>query len=103
MEKEIYENDAYVVLKNEKGQDENFIDIAGISLSHGYYAILQPVNRPKGMAEDEAFVFRVDPLGDEDNAYTIVLDDAIVDEVFAEYGRLLDEAEDLGEQEKDDK
>ena len=93
MEKEIYENDGFVILKNEKGEDEKFIDIAGISLSHGYYSILQPVKRPKGMAEDEALVFRVDPLGDEDNAYTLVVDDAIVDEVFAEYGRLIDEAE----------
>lgn len=93
MGKEIYENDNLVILKNEKGKAEKFIDIAGIALSHGYYAILQPVKRPKGMAEDEALVFKVEPLGDEDNAYTIVLDDAIVDEVFAEYGRLLDEAE----------
>ena len=97
MEKEIYENDEYVVLKNEKGKEEKFIDIAGIALSHGFYAILQPVNRPKGMAEDEAFVFKVEPLGDDDNAYTMVIDDAIVDEVFAEYGRLLDEAEEQGE------
>ena len=93
MEKEIYEDERYIVLKNEDGEESKFIDIAGIALSHGYYAILQPVNRPKGMAEDEALVFRVDPLGDEDEAYTVVVDDAIVDEVFAEYGRLIDEAE----------
>lgn len=94
MEKEeLYENNEYVILKNEKGKEEKFIDIAGIALNSGYYAILQPVKRPKGMAEDEALVFKVDKLGDDDNAYTIVLDDTIVDEVFAEYGRLLDEAE----------
>ena len=93
MEKELYENEEYVVLKNEKGEDEKFIDIAGIALSHGYYAILQPVNRPKGMSEDEALVFKVEPLGDEDNAYTLIVDDTIADEVFAEYGRLIDEAE----------
>ena len=96
MEKELYENDGYVILKNEKGKDEEFIDIAGIALSHGFYAILQPVKRPRGMAEDEALVFRVDPLGDDDNAYTLILDDTIVDEVFAEYGRLIDEAEAQG-------
>lgn len=93
MEKETYENEEYVILKNEKGKEEKFIDIAGIALSHGYYAILQPLKRPHGMEEDEAWVFRVDALGDEDNAYTLVLDDTIVDEVFAEYGRLIDEAE----------
>ena len=93
MEKEVYENEEYVILKNEKGKEEKFIDIAGIALSHGFYAILQPLERPRGMAEDEALVFKVDKIGDEDNAYTIVLDDTVVDEVFAEYGRLLDEAE----------
>ena len=90
---ELYEKEEYIILKNEIGEEEKFIDIAGIALSHGYYAIMQPVDLPKGMEEDEAFVFKVEKIGDEDNAYTIVLDDTIVDEVFAEYGRLLDEAE----------
>lgn len=93
MEKELYERESYVVLKNEKGKDEKFLDIAGIALGDKFYAILQPVKRPKGMAEDEALVFRVDRLGDEDDAYTLVIDDEIVDKVFEEYARLIDEAE----------
>ena len=93
MENKIYESDKYIVLKGENGQEEKFIDIAGIALSHGYYAIMQPLNLFEGMEEDEAIVFKVDRLGDEDNAYTIVLDDMIIDEVFAEYGRFLDESE----------
>lgn len=93
MEKEIYEDERYIVLKNEDGEEIKFIDIAGIALSHGFYSIVQPVELFEGMAEDEAMVFKVEPLGDEDNAYTLVVDDAIVDEVFAEYGRIIDEAE----------
>ena len=44
MDKEIYESDEYVTLKGQDGEEVDFIDIAGISLDSGYYAILHPVN-----------------------------------------------------------
>ena len=93
MEQEIYESDEYVTLKGQDGEEVDFIDIAGISLDSGYYAILQPVNLFEGMEEDEALVFRVDKLENGEDKFTFVADDMIVDEVFAEYGRLIDESE----------
>ena len=90
---EIYENENYITLRSANGEELNFIDIAGIALSHGFYAIMQPVELLEGMEEDEAFVFKVEKIGDDDNSYTLVDDDTVIDEVFAEYGRLLDEAE----------
>ena len=93
MAKEIYENDEYVTLKGQDGEEINFIDIAGIALDSGYYAIMQPVELLDGMAEDEALVFKVEKLENGEDKFTIVVDDMIVDEVFAEYGRLIDEAE----------
>ena len=47
----------------------------------------------EGMGEDEAFVFEVKFNGDKDASLTIVDDDKVVDEVFKEYNRLLDEEE----------
>ena len=93
MAKEIYENDEYVTLKGQDGEEINFIDIAGIALDSGYYAILQPVELLEGMEEDEALVFKVEKLESGEDKFTIVVDDTVVDEVFAEYGRLIDEAE----------
>lgn len=93
MAKEIYENDEYVTLKGQDGEEINFIDIAGIALNSGYYAILQPAELLEGMAEDEALVFKVEKLENGEDKFTIVVDDTVVDEVFAEYGRLIDEAE----------
>ena len=93
MAKEIYENDEYITLKGKDGEEINFIDIAGIALDSGYYAILQPVQLMDGMAEDEALVFKVEKLESGEDKFTIVVDDTVVDEVFAEYGRLIDEAE----------
>ncbi len=86
---EILDGEDIVVLRSEDGKENKFINIARIALSHGYYAIMQPTELPKGMEEDEAFVFSVG----ENNMYTLIVDDTIVDEVFAEYGRLIDEAE----------
>lgn len=88
-----YENDELVVLKNDGGEEIKLIEIAGIALESGYYAILQPVELLEGMEEDEALVFEVETTDEGDDKYTIVLDDDVVDAVFEEYYRLLDEAE----------
>lgn len=93
MAKEVYESDEYITLKGQDGKEINFVDIAGIALKSGYYAILQPVELLDGMAEDEALVFKVEQQKNGEDKFTIVVDDMIVDEVFAEYGRLIDEAE----------
>ncbi|MBO5312898.1 MAG: DUF1292 domain-containing protein [Clostridia bacterium] len=85
------QEDDYVVLLSADGEEIQFIDIAGIKLEQGYYAILQPVELLPDMSSDEAIVFKVE--GDEnDNAkFTIELDETIIDKVFEEYYRLLDE------------
>lgn len=44
------------------------------------------------MSDDEALVFKVIKGGDQDK-FQIELDDEIIDGVFEEYNKLLDEAE----------
>lgn len=83
-----------VVLTDENGNDVEFSQVASIVLpGDRHYAILQPVELLEGMGEDEAFVFEVKFNGDKDASLTIVDDDKVVDEVFKEYNRLLDEEE----------
>lgn len=87
---EKYENDDIVTLKSADGEDIDFIEIAGIAKKGKFYVILQPVELLEGMADDEALVFLVEKTETGEDKFTIVLDDEIVDMVFEEYYKLLD-------------
>ena len=90
----IDKEDDVITLLSSDGEEIDFVEVAGIALTTGYYAILQPVQLLDGMDDDEALVFKVtrDPNGNDN--FEIELADEIIDKVFAEYNRLLDESED---------
>ena len=85
-----FANDDIVTLLSSTGEEINFVEIAGIAHGGNFYAILQPVELLEGMADDEAFVFLVtrDEYGND--KFEIELNDDIIDAVFKEYNRLLD-------------
>lgn len=86
------QNDDIVTLLSADGEEVDFVEIAGIAYNGKFYAILQPVELLEGMEDDEALVFCVTRgINGEDN-FEIVLDDDIINHVFDEYNRLLDEA-----------
>jgi hypothetical protein len=85
------QEDDIVTLTSPDGEEIDFVEIAGIKLENGFYAILQPVELLEGMGEDEALVFAVTKTEDGEDSFSIELDDEIIDAVFAEYNRLLDE------------
>ena len=85
------ENDDILTLTTDDGEDVDFLVIAEITIDSGYYLILQPVELPEDMDEDEALVFKVTVSEDNAQRLTIENNDAVVDAVFEEYGRLLEE------------
>ena len=96
-----YADDDIVTLTSADGEEIDFVEIAGIAHKGEFYAILQPVELVEGMSEDEALVFLVERLENGEDKFSIVLDDEIIDAVFAEYNRLLDniENDDNGDEE----
>ena len=89
-----FENDGDIVtLLSATGEEIDFVEIAGIAHKGNFYAILQPVELLEGMADDEAFVFKVTRNADGEDKFELELDDDIIDAVFAEYNRLLDNIE----------
>ena len=86
------ENDDIITLLSKDGEEIDFVQIAGIALRGNFYAILQPVELLDGMDDDEALVFKVGRNPDGSDSFEIELDDDIIDAVFQEYNRLLDEA-----------
>ena len=89
---EDFEDDDIVTLLSADGEEIDFVEIAGIALDDNFYAILQPVELVEGMDDDEALVFRVSRGADGEDKFEIELDDEIIEAVFEEYNRLLDEA-----------
>lgn len=90
---EQFDDDDIVTLIDDDGEEIDFIEIAGIMIEEGFYTIMQPVELLDGMDDDEALVFKTEIDGEGDAKYEIELDDAVIDKVFAEYNRLLDEEE----------
>ena len=90
------DDDDVITLMTAEGEEVDFIEVAGIAYRGNFYAILQPVELLDGMEDDEALVFKVTRGKDGEDKFEIELDDAVIDAVFAEYNKLLDEAEGNG-------
>ena len=88
-----FATDDIVSLYTQDGEKIDFVEIAGIAHKGEFYAILQPVELIPGMAEDEAIVFHVSRNEDGTDKFDIVLDDEIIDAVFASYNKMLDNIE----------
>ena len=86
------DDDDVVTLLSANGEEIDFVEIAGIAYKGSFYAILQPVELLEGMDDDEALVFKVTRGKDGEDKFEIELDDSIIEAVFAEYNKLLDNA-----------
>ena len=91
------DDDDVVTLLSANGEEIDFVEIAGIAYKGSFYAILQPVELLEGMDDDEALVFKVTRGKDGEDKFEIELDDSIIEAVFAEYNKLLDDAVANGE------
>ena len=92
-------NNDNIKLYNEENEEIEFEQIALVPIENKTYAILRPVVEMEGIAEDEALVFVIDEIDDED-CLVIVEYDNIVDKVFEEYYKMLkEEGVDVGEEE----
>lgn len=85
-------NDENIRLYNEENKEVEFEQIALIPIDNKTYAILRPVSGMEDIAEDEALVFVIDEIDDEE-CLVVVEDDEIVDKVFDEYYHMLEEDE----------
>ena len=85
--------DDTITLLGADGKEIHFTEIAGIALKGNFYAILKPVEHIEYMDDDEALVFKVTRDANGGDRFDIVLEDETIEAVFAEYDRLLDEAQ----------
>ena len=93
-DKELLQEEEVIVLRSPDGEEVEFEEVASITINDKFYMILAPVEQVDGIDEDEALVFEVTEIDEENDNFELVTDDAIIDEVFKEYTRLLEEAND---------
>ena len=90
-------SNAPIVLTDDAGNELLFGQVATIPYRENneatLYCILKPLERIKGVADDEAIVFRVDIDEDGNTSLSSEDDDARAEEIFARYEQLLEEAE----------
>jgi len=80
-----------IVLYNEDNREISFEQIAIVPIDGKLYAILKPIGEFAGVGEDEALVFTIEEI-DEEDVLVIVEQDEIIDAVFTEYYEMLKEA-----------
>ena len=86
-------NEDPITLYDEENREIEFDQVAVIPLNEKIYVILKPITEIEGVADDEALVFVIEEIEDEDTL-VLVDDERIIDLVFDEYYKLLDEADD---------
>lgn len=86
------ENNANVVLINENDEPVEFEQVALVPFEEKLYAILKPVEQFEGVEEDEAVVFSITEEENHEVYLDVETDDRIIDEVFAVYYALYEEA-----------
>ena len=84
------ENDEKIYIKDNDGKEIAFEQVAVVDFEENYYAVLYPVTKIEGVGEDEAVVFLID---EEKDQLVYVEDERVIDGVYKEYCKLLDEQE----------
>ena len=81
-------NNDNIKLYDEKNNCVEFEQIATIPMDERIFVILKPVTAMENIAEDEAIVFEIQEI-DEEDCLVVVTEDKTIDKVFNEYYEML--------------
>ena len=85
------ENCDNIVLYDEDDNAVEFEQVAVIPMDDSIYVILVPVTEMEGVGEDEGIVFVIEEDEENEPLLSIVVEDDVIDAVFAEYDKLVEE------------
>ena len=84
-------NEDNIFLYDEDDNELEFEQAAVIPMDGSVYVILVPVTPMEGVGEDEGVVFVIEEDEDGEAVLSIVVEDDVIDAVFDEYEKLLEE------------
>ena len=84
---EVFNEDSIITLYDDEQKAINFYEVASVEFEEKFYGILQPVDKIEGIEEDEAVIFEysADEEGSEEKLFKPVMDEKILEAVFALY------------------
>lgn len=80
-----------IVIYDETNKAVEFEQVALIPVKEEVYVILKPVKKMEGVGEDEGLVFQLEEDEDGEENLILIDEDDVIDLVFAEYDKLLEE------------
>ncbi len=87
-----HENKEPIQMMDEKGKVLEFEQVAIIPYKKQLYCILKPISEIKGVADDEAIVFRVCENEEGESIIRVEENEAVAMKIFMEYYDLLEES-----------
>ena len=88
--------DEIVELTDESGKKMKFYHVGTIEFKNAYYAAFQPAEEIEGVDDDELIIFEVADGEGEESELLPIEDQDLLDDVYEEFCRVLDEEEECG-------
>ena len=87
------DSDDVITLYDEHNKPVPFYQIACVEFDDEFYALLQPVEKNIGVAEDEVVIFRLEEEDEENDLFLPVGDEKLLQKIFDEYLKAVADAE----------
>ncbi len=89
-ENDIIEEDI-IQLVNEDGETVDFYHVATIEYEDNWYVFFEPAEELADIDEGEVVIFKLETDEDGEDLFVPIEDDELLDRVFEEYNRLMEE------------
>ena len=89
-ENDIIEEDI-IQLVNEDGETVDFYHVATIEYEDNWYVFFEPAEELADIDEGEVVIFKLETDEDGEDLFVPIEDDELLDKVFEEYNRLMEE------------
>lgn len=98
VQEEILEESDIVELVDENNKVLKFHHIGTLEYKKNWYAVFQPAEAVDGMDDDEVVIFAVTSDKEDSDILSPIEDQDLLDEVYEEFCRLMEEEADDGEE-----
>lgn len=88
------ESNDIIELVNDEGEKAKFLHLASLQYEGKWYAIFEAAEEIEGIEDDEVVIFEVKDGDNGEEVLSTVDDDDILDAVFAEFERMMEEEDD---------
>lgn len=90
------EEDDLITLLDDDGNELKFFHSATVDYKGGWYIFLQPAEDMEDIEDDEVVIFKLEKDENGDDLFQPIEDEKLLDEVYAEYEKLVEES--IGEE-----